>query len=117
MMAKPTTRTASDTQENRIVKKLGGTRSSNSGAGKFRKGDVHIREANLLVECKTCLTEKDSFSIKKEWIIKNKEEAFQNRLGNTAIAFNFYYDDATDYYVIDDKLMKYLVEKLKEDNE
>lgn len=63
------------------------------------------------------MTPKDSFSIKKEWIAKNKEEAFQNRLSNTAIAFNFYYDDTTDYYVIDDKLMKFLIEKLKEDNE
>ena len=35
---------------------------------------------SLLIECKTCMTDKDSFSIKKDWIIKNREEKFiQNR--------------------------------------
>ena len=112
---KVATRTASDVQEDRVADKLGGFRTSNSGANKFRKGDIHIVDASLLVECKTCMSPKDSFSIKKEWIEKNIEEAFANRLCDTAIAFNFYYEDKKDYYVIDDKLMKFLVEKLREE--
>ena len=109
------TRTASDIQEERVAEKLGGQRNSNSGAGLFRKGDVHVRDASLLCECKTCMKPKDSFSIKKEWIEKDRKEAFANRLDNTVIAFNFNYEDKEDFYVIDDKLMRFLIEKLKEE--
>ena len=115
MMPKLTTRQASDVQETRVAKKLGGFRTSNSGANRFRKGDIHIDSASLLVECKTCMTPKDSFSIKKEWIIKDKEEAFANRLSNIAIAFNFNFEDTHDFYVIDDSLMRFLVLKLEEE--
>ena len=112
---KVTTREASDTQESRVAKKLGALRNSNSGAGLWRKGDLHLPEASMLIECKTAMSPKDSFSIKKEWIEKDKKEAFANRLSNTAIAFNFYYEDKEDFYVIDDKLMRFLIEKLKEE--
>lgn len=112
---KEATRHASDVQEDRVAKKLGGFRTSNSGAGLFRKGDIHIVPASTLVECKTCMTPKDSFSIKKEWIEKNLKEAFSNRLSHTVIAFNFNYEDSQDYYVIDDRLMKFLIEKLEEE--
>ena len=114
MTNKEATRFASSTQENRIVKKFGGRVCPNSGAGKFSKSDIQLPEASLSIECKTCMTPKESFSIKKEWIEKHYEEAFSNRLSNTAIAFNFYFDDKKDYYVIDDKLMGFLIEKLKE---
>lgn len=117
MATKDTTRYASSTQENRIAKKFNGHVIPNSGAGKFNKSDVVVKEANLSIECKTCMSEKKSFSIKKDWLKKHKEESFSNRLYNSIIAFNFFYEDKEDYYVIDDKLMKFLVEKLKEDNE
>ena len=110
-----TTRYASNIQEDRVAKKLGGKRTPDSGATVWRKGDIHIESASTLCECKTCMTPKDSFSIKKEWIQKNKEEAFANRLSHTVIAFNFNYEDSEDYYVIDDRLMKFLIEKLEEE--
>ena len=116
MANKEATRHASSVQENRLANKLGGQVTSNSGAGLFNKGDVFVSDASLLVECKTCLEPKKSFSIKKEWIEKNREEAFRVRLDNHVIAFNFDYQDKKDYYVIDDKLMEFLVEKLAEDN-
>lgn len=112
---KDSTRFASKTQEDRVASKLGGRTCPNSGATVWRKGDIHVDEASMLIECKTCMTPKESFSIKKAWIDKDKEEAFANRLSNTAIAFNFNYEDSNDYYVIDDKLMKFLIEKLKEE--
>ena len=112
---KDATRHASDVQEDRVAAKLGGFRTSNSGAGLFRKGDIHVVSASTLVECKTCMSPKDSFSIKKEWILKNREEAFANRLSHTVIAFNFNYEDPQDYYVIDDRLMRFLIEKLEEE--
>lgn len=108
------TREFSSIQENKVAKLLGGQVNPNSGAGKWRKGDVIIPEV-LLVECKTCMTDKSSFSIKSEWITKNKEEAFSNRLYNSCIAFNFG-PDKPNYFVIDEKLMKFLVEKLIEEN-
>lgn len=108
------TRDFSSKQENKVAKLLGGQVNPNSGAGKWRKGDVVIPEV-LLVECKTCMTDKSSFSIKSDWITKNKEEAFSNRLYNSCIAFNFG-PDKPNYFVIDEKLMRFLVEKLIEEN-
>lgn len=108
------TREFSSDQEKKVAKLLGGQINPNSGAGKWRKGDVVIPEV-LLIECKTCMTDKSSFSIKADWLIKNKEEAFSNRLYNSCLAFNFG-PDKPNYFVIDEKLMKFLVEKLIEEN-
>jgi len=112
---KSATRFASQTQESRISEYLGGRVNSNSGAGRFNKSDVVIDSASMSIECKTCMTKKDSFSIKKEWIEKHSSEAFANRLENRAIAFNFFYEDKEDYFVIDKKLMKFLIDKLSEE--
>ena len=109
------TRSASNAQEKAIAKLLNGQVNPNSGAGKWRKGDVQVPEASLLIECKTCMTEKSSFSIKKEWIEKNINEAHSNRLFNSCVAFNFGPEEK-NYFVIDEKLMKFLVEKLIEEN-
>ena len=117
MRDKISTREASSVQEKRIAQKLGGTVNPNSGAGMTKKGDVELSDIGLLVECKTCMSPKQSFSIKKDWIEKNKQEAFMTRNNDSVIAFNFDYTDKRDYYVINDKLMRFLVEKLREGNE
>ena len=109
------TRYFSTNQENDICKKFGATRQPNSGAGLFRKGDCINYNASLLIEAKTTTSDKESFSIKKEWITKNKEEAFTQRVFNGCIAFNFG-PNQSNYFVIDEKLMKFLVEKLEEEN-
>lgn len=102
------TRYYSSIQEKRIAKLLDGKVVANSGATKFNKGDVRCK--NLLVECKTNIDEKKSFTIKKEWLIKNKEEAFQQGISNSIIAFSF--GDGEDYFIIDKKLMLKLKEIL-----
>ena len=112
---KDSTRAYSDAQEKDVCKKLNATQQPNSGAGRFRKGDCINYSASLLLECKTTKTDKDSFSIKKEWMLKNKEEAFTQRVFNGCIAFNFG-PGQSNYFVIDEKLMKFLVEKLEEEN-
>lgn len=112
---KDSTRYYSDAQEKQICKLLDAVQTSNSGAGKFKKGDVIQKDSSLLIECKTVMTNKESFSIKKDWIIKNKEEAFENRLDNSCIAFNFGPNEQ-NYFVIDEKLMEFLVSKLIEEN-
>lgn len=109
------TREFSDKHEKSICKLLDAQQVSNSGAGRFKKGDVIQKEASLLVECKTVMAPKDSVSIKKDWILKNKEEAFENRLDSHCVAFNFGPGEES-YFVIDEKLMKFLVEKLIEEN-
>ena len=107
------TRQFSNKQESYIAKKFGGQVVSNSGAGKWAKGDVKIDNASLLIECKTCTSEKGSFSIKEEWLKKSVEEAHTSRLFNSALAFNFG-PDKPNYFVINESLMEFLIEKLSE---
>lgn len=109
------TREFSDIQEKQVCKLIKGYQTINSGSGCFQKGDVFKKEASLLIECKTVTTEKQSISLKYEWIKKLKEEGFSNRLYNNAIAINFK-PNGENYFVIDEKLFRYLVDKLEEDN-
>ena len=111
---KESTRYYSYLQEKRVCKTMIATQQPNSGAGMFRKGDCVNSKASMLIECKTPTTEKESFSIKKDWIIKNKDEAFSQRLYNSAIAFTFA-PNTENYFVINEKLFKFLLEKLEED--
>ncbi len=104
-MNKPT-RFYSNKQEKAVAKELGGKQVSNSGATPFNKGDVVT--SDWLIECKTCTKEKNSFSIKKDWLKKNKEEAFAMNKEFNALAFNF--GDGKNYYIVDEKTFK----KLKE---
>ena len=110
---KESTRYFSDLHEKSICRALGAKQQSNSGAGLFNKGDLVNKDASLLVEAKTCMTEKSSFSIKKEWLEKNLKEAHEMNLYNSALCFNFG-PDTENYYVINEKTMKFLVEKLIE---
>lgn len=66
MKNKNSTRAYSDIQEKSVCKALNATQTPNSGAGLFYKGDCVNSSASILIECKTCMKEKDSFSIKKE---------------------------------------------------
>lgn len=108
------TRYFSTNHENSICKALGGTRQANSGAGNFQKGDIQVKSANMLVEAKCSMKPKTSVSIKKEWLEKNKKEAFMTRHNNTAVCINFE-PDGDNYYLINEKLMKYLVECLSKE--
>ena len=106
------TRYYSKRQENQIAKAIGGKRVSNSGATAFHKGDV--KSKNWLIEAKTLTKVKDSFSIKKAWLIKNKEEAFAMNRRYEALAFNFGPDEE-NYYVISEKVFKELVKYTDEE--
>lgn len=99
----------SNKQEKQVAKAVGGKVTANSGATVFSKGDV--RNNQWLFECKTLTKEQKSFTIKKEWLEKNKEEAFaMNKLYN-ALVFNF--GDNNNYYVVDEKTFLNLI---KEEN-
>lgn len=107
------TRFYSKQQERKVAKSLGGKRTANSGATKFSKGDVVLTD--WLIECKTCTELRNSFTIKREWIDKNREEAFAMHKSYSAIAIDF--GDGTQHYLIDEKLFKELVERMNDDDE
>lgn len=99
------TRYYSDKQEKHIAKALKGKKVANSGATAFNKGDVIT--SSFLIEAKTCTSPKKSFSIKKEWLEKNEEEAFAMNKPYSALAFDF--GDGDQHYVISERLFKQLV--------
>lgn len=99
------TRYYSDKQEKHIAKTLKGKKVANSGATAFNKGDVIT--SSFLIEAKTCTSPKKSFSIKKEWLEKNEEEAFAMNKPYSALAFDF--GDGDQHYVISERLFKQLV--------
>lgn len=106
------TRHFSDKQEKHVAKITGGKQTANSGATQWSKGDV--RTDLVLIEAKTSMSEKQSFSIKKEWLEKNEEERFAMGKDYSALAFRFS-PDGEDYYVISEKLFVKLLNFLKEE--
>lgn len=103
------TRFYSRRQENKVAKAVGGKRTANSGATTFSKGDV--RTSQFIIECKTCTDIRKSFTLKKEWFDKNKEEAFAMNKDYSAVAFDF--GDGENYYVIDERLFQTLIKHLE----
>ena len=101
------TRWYSDKQEKKVAKAIGGRQTANSGATDFSKGDVTTD--NWLIECKTATSEKQSFSIKREWLKKNREEAFSMGKDYNALVFDFG-DNGERYYIVDEKTFKLLKE-------
>ena len=113
-LGKNSTRAAADRHEKSICKALGAKQQSNSGSGYFEKGDVICEEANLLIEAKCTMSPKQSFSIKKEWLVKNKKEALSMRKANQALCFRFD-PEGDNYYIINESLMQYLIKCLSND--
>ena len=111
---KESTRYYSDQHEKSVCKALNCNKTSNSGASTFSCGDVYNEDADILLECKCQMTNKESMSIKKTWLEKLRTEAWEKRFTNTALCFNFG-PDTPNYYVINETLMKFLIEKLNKE--
>lgn len=92
---------ASLAQEERVAKLFNGKRTPQSGGGKFVLGDV-ISE-DFLVECKTSVTVKDSYSVKRE-ILKKADEQ-RREMGKELYALAFSFGDEEDFFVINKKAM------------
>ena len=103
------TRFFSKNQEKQVAKNLSGKVIPNSGATAFAKGDVALDD--FLIECKTKVSPCTSFSIKKEWITKQRMETLSMRKDNWAIAFQ-YEPKGENFYVIDEKTFKMLLDLL-----
>lgn len=110
-MNKNSTRYYSNKQEKQIAKTVKGKCQSNSGAGMFAKGDIFTDK--FLIEAKTCMTEKESFSIKKEWLEKLKQEAFSMNKEFYSLVFNFG-NNQSNYYILDEKIFKQILDLLEE---
>lgn len=77
----------------------------NSGAIWFDKSDV-VSE-NFRIEAKTRMKESKSISLKKEWLDKIGNEAFETgKMPALAISFG----DGRDYFVLDDRTFYKLAE-------
>lgn len=102
------TRWYSNKQEKQVAKLVSGKQTANSGASAFSKGDV--KADNWLIECKTLTEPKKSHTIKREWLEKNAEEAFAMNKPYNALAFDF--GDGDNYFIVDAKTFKKLVDIL-----
>ena len=102
-MTRPT-RWYSNKQEKQVAKTLGGKQVVNSGATAFKKGDVTLDD--WLLECKVKTKQSKSFTIQKDWLVKNKEEAFAMRKSYNALVIDF--GDGDQFYIIDEKTFKQL---------
>lgn len=108
------TRYFSDKQEKHIAKVTEGKVQSNSGGTKFGGGDVHTNK--FFIEAKTPTKEQTSFTIKKEWIIKMREQAYEQGKEESVLAFRFDPDIDNDLYVLSQKqFLEYLKYKEGED--
>ena len=107
------TRYYSNKQEKNIAKTVNGRLQPNSGATLFKKGDCYNK--NWLFEAKTCIKEQDSFSIKREWLNKLKQEQFAMRKDYSALVFNF--GDNKNFYILNEKDFKQILDLLDEINE
>lgn len=75
-------------------------------------GDLYTN--NILIEAKTAMQPKSSFSIKKDWLIKLKEEQYAMNKMYSTLCFDFG-DEKERYYIIDENTFNYIKEIL--DNE
>ena len=108
---KKSTRYYSDRHERRTAKELNAKVQTSSGSSDFLKGDLYTKDC--FVECKTSTTEKKSFSIKKEWFAKQKQEAAFMGKPYSAVVFNFGPGEE-NHYIIDEYLFQFLKDKLNE---
>ena len=110
-ISKPT-RYYSKLQEQYVAKQLGGTLSSNSGGALFSAGDVVIPN-KMVIECKTTTKENiKSIPLKMEWLEQNERERLDLMLPYSALALSLDPSGENNVYVINEKLMKKLLEVL-----
>lgn len=110
---KNSTRYYSGKQERSVAKAVNGRTTPNSGAPNFTAGDVVADD--WLFECKTKTESSQSMSVKKEWIEKNKEEAFQMGKRYSAVVIDF--GDGHNYYIVDERTFLEMKGALDEQHE
>lgn len=107
------TRYYSKKQETKVADVLGGSRTKNSGATTFSKGDVNSEL--FLIECKTKTKASEQITLHKEWFTKNLQEAVFMGKPYNALVFSFGPGEE-NHYVIDEDLFIKLYEVLKDES-
>ena len=107
---KNATKYYSTKQEKYIASILNGKTVSGSGSPHFCAGDVVTDD--WLIECKTTMQPKQSFSIKKEWLDKNEREKHQLQKPYSALVFQFK-EDGENYFVVNEKTFKILLDSFQ----
>lgn len=97
-------------QEERVARLFNGKRTPQSGGGKWKKGDV--LSDNFLIECKTTVTEKPSYSVSKKILDKADEE--RREMGKPFYALAFTFGTEEDFFVLNKKAMAYLLSCIKD---
>lgn len=103
------TRFFSDRHEKSVAKAVGGKQTPNSGATPFCKTD--ILSEDWCFEAKTQTKNKKSFTLKKEWFEKQKQESLFMGKKYSAIVFNFGPGEQ-NYYIVDEITFKEMMENL-----
>jgi hypothetical protein len=108
------TKQFSNRQEKNVAKALGGRKQPNSGATPFFKGDVATKF--FLIECKTSIEERKSYSVQRSDLNKINEEKFAMGKNYATLAFNFG-PKTENHYIITESAMKDFIELLERANE
>ena len=98
---------ASVAQEERIAKLFRGKRTPQSGGGKWVCGD--ILAGKLLIECKTTVEPKLTYSVQKAVLDKANHEAREMGKESAVLAFTIG-ENFEDYFVVDTKFIKSYLE-------
>ena len=107
---KQSTRYQSNIQERRISSHFAdGKQVIGSGSTPFLKGDVITED--FFIECKTKVKPSSQITVKKEWLEKAREQAYQMRKPDYILALSF--GDTKDYYMITPQLFHELYDKAK----
>lgn len=111
MAKKGTSRYFSSKQEEYIATLLDGRTTANSGAAHHTAGDVVTDD--WLIECKTSMKPKESFAIKKDWIIKNERERMDLQKPYSSLVFQFE-PDGENYFIVNEKTFKILLDSMND---
>lgn len=108
---KNATRYYSMKQEEYISGILNGKVQPGSGSPHFYCGDVVTDD--WLIECKTSMKPKESFAIKKDWIIKNERERMDLQKPYSSLVFQFE-PDGENYFIVNEKTFKILLDNMND---
>lgn len=87
-------------QEVKTAAIIGGKPQPNSGATALKKGDV--KGQGILIDSKTLIRPQKSHTIKREWLDKIEEEAFEMGCELSALNFDFG-DNGRQYFILDER--------------
>lgn len=75
----------------------------------IQSGD--LQDTHWVIEAKTCMEPKKSFSIRKDWLTTLREEMYASKKDYRALCFDFG-DEKDRYYILDEDTFSYVKELL-----